>query len=312
MRKGSVFLSYRRDDAAGYARALYDALVRHFSDERVFMDVDDIAPGIAFDEAIRHAVGQAAVLLVLIGRRWAGPREGAPPRLHDPHDVVRHEVEAGLMRGLRVIPVLLDGTPMPREDELPESLRPLARRQAVALDNTRFAADFERVLAAVYASLDQTPVSPVGRWKRLLLLTAIGGSVAGLAVGARYFFGPGHARPDINGEWRAEVTYDWPGANHVEHFIFTGEANDLSGSASFLGVARGIVEGRIEAGTLRFSTLTNEVAGSGAPVQRVHRYRGTVQDAEIRFVMQTEGGVSVHVPVEFTARRVAPASTASR
>jgi len=44
----------------------------------------------------------------------------------------------------------------------------------------------------------------------------------------------------------------------------------------------------------------------------VHRYRGRLAGDEIRFVMQTEGGSSAHVPIEFVARRVAPAAPASR
>ena len=319
MRKGRLFVSYRRDDAAGYARALYDELVRRFSDERVFMDVDDIAPGVAFDEAIRRAVREASVLLVLIGRRWAGPREGSLPRLHDPQDVVRHEIETGFSLGLRVIPVLLDGAPMPREDELPESLRPLSRRQAVPLDNTRFSSDVQQLVAAVYAALGESAPSPMaagGRWKRMLLLAAGGGLAAGLAVGVGYFFGPGDERADINGQWRADVTYDWPGSHYVEYFVFEGETGELQGTASFLGFPRGPRRCHVDADALRFSTLTQEVLGNAAPVQQVHRYRGTLQGNEIRFVMQTEGGFSSHRPVEFTARRVLPpampASAASR
>ena len=36
MRPDHVFISYRRDDAAGYARAVYDALAQRFGAERVF------------------------------------------------------------------------------------------------------------------------------------------------------------------------------------------------------------------------------------------------------------------------------------
>ena len=70
MENDQIFISYRRDDSAGYVRALYDRLVEHFGEEQVFMDVDDIDPGLPFDEAIKHAVDQCKVLLVVIGRRW--------------------------------------------------------------------------------------------------------------------------------------------------------------------------------------------------------------------------------------------------
>jgi hypothetical protein len=310
MKRGiRVFISYRRDDAAGYARAIYDELVRRFSDERVFMDVDDIAAGLPFDEVIRGAVGQSQVLLVLIGKRWMGEADGAPSRLHDAKDFVRAEIEAGLSRGLRIIPVLLDGTPMPREEALPESLRPLARRHALEIVNSRFAEDMQRLLGTVHEALGEPPKPPPAlpsRWKRLLGLAAAGGLVAGLGLGTWYYFRPGHERPDINGVWHAQVVYDWPNANYVERFVFAGDAAELHGTASFLGADRGIVDGGVDDQHVRFVTRTTEVESNTAPVETTHRYRGTVAGNEIRFVMQTEGGRSTHVPIEFTARRLPP------
>ena len=41
-----VFLSYRRDDTAAYAGRLYDRLVAHFGANQVFIDIDQIEPGI--------------------------------------------------------------------------------------------------------------------------------------------------------------------------------------------------------------------------------------------------------------------------
>ena len=39
-----IFISYRRDDSAGYAHAIYRELVQHFSKDRLFMDVDTVEP----------------------------------------------------------------------------------------------------------------------------------------------------------------------------------------------------------------------------------------------------------------------------
>src|SRR5215471_10630069 len=47
-----IFISYRRDDSSGHAGRLYDALADHYGSESVFMDVDTIAPGSDFAEAI--------------------------------------------------------------------------------------------------------------------------------------------------------------------------------------------------------------------------------------------------------------------
>ena len=72
--------------------------------------------------------------------------------------------------------------------------------------------------------------------------------------------------------------------------------------------ARGVLEGRVDAAGVVFVTRTSESSGSGGSgVAVVHRYRGRLAGDELRFVMQTEGGSSPHVPVEFVARRVASA-----
>lgn len=149
---GKVFISYRRDDAAGYARAIYEELTERFPPERVFMDVDAIEPGLPFDEVIRNAVGQCEALLVLIGARWLAPGADGRSRLEDERDFVRLEIAAALTRKIRVIPVLLDGTPMPKEGELPEPLRGLVWRNAIEVSNTRFNADVSR-LAEVLARI---------------------------------------------------------------------------------------------------------------------------------------------------------------
>lgn len=65
----SVFVSYRRDDAAGYARELRTALDAHLWRGSVFMDLQ-IAPGDNFVERIENALGVSDALLVAIGPRW--------------------------------------------------------------------------------------------------------------------------------------------------------------------------------------------------------------------------------------------------
>ena len=66
---GTIFISYRRDDAAGYARALGDRLAGRYGTDRVFVDVDDIAAGQRFDSVIESALSGADIVLVLIGKQ---------------------------------------------------------------------------------------------------------------------------------------------------------------------------------------------------------------------------------------------------
>ena len=307
MHPAQVFISYRRDDTAGYARAIYDELAQHFGADRVFIDVDDIHAGQPFSEVIARAVGASAALLVLMGRRWRGERESGPPRIDDAGDFPRREVSAGLASGIPVIPVLLDGALLPDAAQLPVELHPLLERNALTVDNTRFAADIARLVAAVSLALGETEAPPPRR--RTALRWGLAGTMLVAAMAVMWIWRAA-SRPAINGEWRAEVRYDWPNAHYVERFAFRGEGGELQGSASFLGVARGVLEGRVEPDGLSFVTRTGEmVGGADAAAELVHRYRGRLVGGEVHFVMQTEGGIQPHVPIEFVARRVAPSAS---
>lgn len=116
-------------------------------------------------------------------------------------------------------------------------------------------------------------------------------------------------RPDINGEWKADVTYDWPNAQYVEIFTFRGDGDELHGTASFLGTVRGILTGTVKKDKIQFITRRKEIMGSQTvSTDLVQRYQGKIAGDEITFMVQIEGGVSGHVPIEFTARRLTDAS----
>lgn len=145
-----IFISYRREDSAGYAGRLYDRLAAHFGTERVFMDVEGIALGTDFVEAIEQAVTSCKVLIVLIGRDWMEVADGAGNRrLDDPNDFIRLETSTALKRNIRVVPVLLEGAQMPREEELPEDLAALSRRQAIEVSHKQWEASTGNLIEAL-------------------------------------------------------------------------------------------------------------------------------------------------------------------
>jgi hypothetical protein len=145
------FISYRRQDAPDLAgRLLYDRLEERFGEDRVFMDVDSIEPGLDFSAVISRAVSSCAVLLVVIGDKWLTATDArGRRRLDNPDDYVRLELEAGLTRDVRVIPGLVEGVAMPGSRELPDSLSQLAGRNALEISHARFRRDAERLIAAV-------------------------------------------------------------------------------------------------------------------------------------------------------------------
>jgi TIR domain len=96
-----IFISYRREDAAGDAGRLADHVQRRFGAARVFLDIETIEPGTDFVKVLRESLQETAVLLVVIGPRWTSlcAADGSR-RLDDPADFVRMEVEAALGRDI--------------------------------------------------------------------------------------------------------------------------------------------------------------------------------------------------------------------
>jgi WD40 repeat protein len=147
---GGIFLSYRRQDAAPYARLLQYQLSERFPDAHVFMDLDSIEAGLDFAEVIRDAVDSSSVLVALIGSQWATVSdEQGRRRLDDPDDYVRFEVQTALERGVRVIPVLLDDARPLRQQQLPAELHKLARLNALELSYGRYQYDSGRLLELI-------------------------------------------------------------------------------------------------------------------------------------------------------------------
>lgn len=132
----TAFISYRRQDSAGYSRALYNELSRYFDAEQIFMDVDDIPLGTDFVQILNRNLQDCKVMLVIIGPQWLDIRSSnGERRLDNPDDFVRLEIARALDNNFSIIPVLVHGAPMPAEQDLPDILKPLSRRQALELNN---------------------------------------------------------------------------------------------------------------------------------------------------------------------------------
>jgi len=153
---GKIFINYRRGDDPGNTGRLFDRLQEAFAPEQLFMDVDSIAPGLDFVRVLEEQVGQCDALLAVIGKGWIAARDDTGARrLDNPEDFVRIEIESALKQDKRVIPVLVGDTHMPRPEELPEAIRPLARRNAVRLSHERFRADAQGLIKALQRALEE-------------------------------------------------------------------------------------------------------------------------------------------------------------
>ena len=156
-----IFINYRRDDSAGTAGRLHDRFVQTFGRKNLFMDVDHIPAGVDFVDFLRSQVAACDVFLAVIGPNWLDAKDDSGRRRFDnPDDFVTIEIAAALARNIRVIPVLVDGARTPKADKLPDSVKPLARRNAVEVRNTHFGRDAEALANKVAEALkDARPVT---------------------------------------------------------------------------------------------------------------------------------------------------------
>jgi hypothetical protein len=237
---GKIFINYRRDDAIGTAGRLHDRLAQTFGRDNLFMDVDHIPAGVDFAEYLHSQVAACDVFLAVIGPNWLDAKDDSGRRRFDnPDDFVTIEIAAALARNIRVIPVLVDGARTPKADKLPDSVRPLVRRNAVELRNTQFGRDAEALASKVREAL--TVARPArapwpflasaaawlmvpGRWRMVA-----GGATALLLVGwiGLYQMGvpvwvpwtPRPEQPDAPGADRAKVAADAEAQREADNIV---------------------------------------------------------------------------------------------
>ena len=305
-----IFISYRREDSAGHTGRLYDSLRSRFGDDSVFLDLSDIDAGQVFNDTIQQAIRSADVVLAIIGREWLTCARNGQRRLDDPGDLVRAEISTALEQRVPVIPVLVDGTPVPAEQSLPEPLRPLARRDAHDITDERWTYDVEQLVTAIQRLAGAPARRSWRRWAAAAIVVAV---IAAAGSAALMYRGAGEPAAEsepavavpppaaeLAGTWTAPVSYPW-GVQLTERFVFSIDRTMLSGTASFLGVARGIIEGSVEGDRIRFQTRTTEMFGDQQfPV--THRYSGRFAQDTIEITMQSEGRTT-EVPITFTASR---------
>ena len=169
-----IFLSYRRADSEHATGRISDRLRQTLGSEAVFRDVDTVRLGEDFEKRVDTILKQCAVMLVIIGEEWLDLRkkDSDERRLDDPDDLVRREISAALENEETVvIPVLIGNAEMPKPENLPEDLKPLAYRNAATV---RADSEFDNQVAALIEEiLVQAPnLRPVVRYAKMAAMVA--------------------------------------------------------------------------------------------------------------------------------------------
>ncbi len=277
----SVFISYRRDDAAGHAGRLSDRLVARLGAARVFMDVEDIAPGQNFAQAIEGTLSKCDGVLAVIGPRWL---EAIKARMASGEDFVRHEIAAALAAGVTVIPVLVGGATMPGAADLPPELAAFSRCQAVEIRDNRFDDDVTRLVDFVAGERTR---------RRTLTAVAVVGVVALLALGG-WFARSGPAAPApvaLDGTWVAELQKPGQPLFRVR-MTLDFEGDRLTGLVEYPTGDGPILEGRFVEGRITFHTThIPQFASEPATI----RTEATVEGETLKLRMTDDFGTATGV-----------------
>jgi TIR domain len=147
---GRIFISYRRDDLPGDARALAQDLANVFGADNVFLDIS-LSGGSTWPARLRDELANAPVVLALIGPDWLrSTDEWNRRRIDSPTDWVRQEIETALADPSKLlIPVLLNGATLPPKEALPVSLANLADRQARKLSYETWRSQVDALVADI-------------------------------------------------------------------------------------------------------------------------------------------------------------------
>lgn len=294
-----LFVSYRRDDSAGFAGRLTDALEQRLGAGSVFRDVDDITPGADFELAIGHGLQQVQAVLVIIGPGWLGARLDGQRRLDGADDYVRREIEAALASGKPVVPLLVGGATMPAAEALPASIRGLVSRHALVLGDASWSADVER-LHGVLAPWLLRSAPP--RARRLWLVAGILAALMVLTALLLRGFGSASGPQALQGAWQAEVIYPW-NLRLQERLEFVVHDGVVEGTASFLGVPRMIEQVEWTDGRLRFVTRAETTSASANAREMLQHYELRPDGDSLRVRLQIHRSHSVDAPLDFIARR---------
>jgi TIR domain len=145
-----IFISYRRADASPVASRLFCELTNTFGERNIFFDINAMPFGIPFRHALRQAISEVEIFLLLIGPSWLSPNPcHGKSRLHDPNDPVRLEIESALSVSAPIVPVLIENAANPFVSQLPDNIQAICDLNFVRIGSPgEFNKDFETLVKA--------------------------------------------------------------------------------------------------------------------------------------------------------------------
>ena len=147
-----IFINYRIDDANEAVWRLRDSLAEEYGNVAVFHDKTTLQGSQDWRAAIRAAVKECDVLVMIIGSKWGqimaaeGTEYEGHSRLFDPDDWVRNELQLAHEEGKPILPVLVQKGRFPKPKFLKSvELEMVDGKQAFSLESDRHDSDIPKL-----------------------------------------------------------------------------------------------------------------------------------------------------------------------
>ena len=157
MSDGTIFVSYRKSDAGAMAAMIHAALKAEFGD-RVFFDNESLHRGDNWRDKIEANLANTVAMVLVFGKEWV--KEFAARQTSGEPDVHKHELQVALRHRIPLLIVKLDGTEVPKKEELPRVLRRLVFEQCQVLPAVDFSRHVKLLIEDLHNVLRQRPEPP--------------------------------------------------------------------------------------------------------------------------------------------------------
>lgn len=167
-----LFLCYRRADGAESADRIREWLEERLGRGQIFMDLYSIYGGDDWRRVVKENLTRSQAVLVIIGPQWLDAT------LEDEKNASRYEIELALEHHIPIIPVLTRWADMPTADDVPESLKPFTRLNAITVRPAGLgrSSDLDRLRQSLQhhgVHLRPPKVHPQARQLRFMLLEQV-------------------------------------------------------------------------------------------------------------------------------------------
>lgn len=214
MKKHEIFISYRRDGAEDYARAVYEDLKhKGFS---VFLDRQDLMSG-DYEAQVMKTIENCRDVIIILPK-------GALDRCQNEDDLFRKEIAKAMSCKKNIITIARQGFKIPEEEELPEDMKGFSKLEAIFETPNAY----EGVLKRLETMLKNSRKQASKKHTRKLLPIIAGGAALLLLAAAVIVFNVLLSKPALKNK------YQYPREVSGRYYSYYEDSGKLLGV--FLGM----------------------------------------------------------------------------